>query len=63
MNPSAKPAPIVHAPHVPLTEYYKSEEERASFLRNLFNTTAVDYDRMEHILGFGSGPWYRGQAL
>jgi demethylmenaquinone methyltransferase/2-methoxy-6-polyprenyl-1,4-benzoquinol methylase len=29
----------------------------------MFDNTAADYDRMELILGFGSGPWYRGQAL
>jgi demethylmenaquinone methyltransferase/2-methoxy-6-polyprenyl-1,4-benzoquinol methylase len=60
MTPPADP---VHAPHAPLTEYYKSEEERAGFVRRLFDSTAVDYDRMEAILGFGTGPWYRGQAL
>jgi demethylmenaquinone methyltransferase/2-methoxy-6-polyprenyl-1,4-benzoquinol methylase len=64
MTSPAEPAtPVVHAPHEPLTSYYQSEEERAGFVRRLFDTTAVDYDRMERILGFGSGPWYRGQAL
>jgi demethylmenaquinone methyltransferase/2-methoxy-6-polyprenyl-1,4-benzoquinol methylase len=29
----------------------------------MFDTTAQDYDRMESILGLGSGSWYRGQAL
>ena len=52
-----------HAPHVPLTDYYPSEQERAGFVRHMFDSTAVDYDRMESILGFGSGSWYRGQAL
>ena len=55
--------PPAHAPHAPLTEYYASEAERAGFVRNMFDSTAEDYDRMEAILGFGTGPWYRGQAL
>jgi len=29
----------------------------------MFDSTAGDYDRMETILGLGTGPWYRGQAL
>jgi demethylmenaquinone methyltransferase/2-methoxy-6-polyprenyl-1,4-benzoquinol methylase len=29
----------------------------------MFDSSAADYDRIETILGFGSGPWYRGQAL
>jgi demethylmenaquinone methyltransferase/2-methoxy-6-polyprenyl-1,4-benzoquinol methylase len=53
----------VHAPHAPLTDYYASEQERAGFVRQMFDSTAVDYDRMERILGFGTGSWYRGQAL
>ena len=54
---------IVHAPHRPLTDYYASEDERRGFLRNIFDRTAGDYDRIERLLAFGSGPWYRGQAL
>jgi demethylmenaquinone methyltransferase/2-methoxy-6-polyprenyl-1,4-benzoquinol methylase len=64
MNLQSSPAaPVAHAPHVPLTEYYASEQERAGFVRRMFDTTASDYDRMERILGFGTGSWYRGQAL
>ena len=64
MNPSTEPAaPVVHAPHAPLTDYYSSEAERAGFVRRMFDSTAQDYDRMELILGFGTGPKYRGDAL
>ncbi|WP_018608465.1 class I SAM-dependent methyltransferase [Uliginosibacterium gangwonense] len=63
MNADAKPMSVAHEPHVPLTEYYANEQERAGFIRQMFDSTAADYDRMEHILGLGSGPWYRGQAL
>jgi demethylmenaquinone methyltransferase / 2-methoxy-6-polyprenyl-1,4-benzoquinol methylase len=54
---------VVHAPHPPLTEYYANEEERRDFVRQMFDSTASDYDRIERLLALGSGPWYRGQAL
>lgn len=54
---------IVHAPHAPLTDYYRNEEERRSWVSTMFDKTAADYDRVETILGFGSGSRYRGQAL
>ncbi len=54
---------IVHAPHVPLTDYYDSEQERRGFLRGIFDHTAGHYDRIERLLAFGTGPWYRRQAL
>jgi demethylmenaquinone methyltransferase / 2-methoxy-6-polyprenyl-1,4-benzoquinol methylase len=53
----------VEAPHVPLTDYYPSERERQAFLRKIFDDTAADYDRIESMLAWGSGPWYRRQAL
>ena len=56
-------APSVQAPHVPLTGYYADEAARSGFVREMFDSTAEDYDRMERILGFGTGLWYRGQAL
>lgn len=59
-DPKLTPA---QAPHIPLTDYYASEQERAGFVREIFDSTAEDYDRMEHILGFGTGPTYRGEAL
>jgi len=59
----AREHPPVLAPHVPLREYYADEPERERFLRRIFDDTAADYDRIEAILSFGSGPWYRGQAL
>ena len=64
MSQQSNPAPhIVHAPHAPLTAYYSNEQERAGFVRRMFDSTAADYDRMERILGFGTGARYRGQAL
>lgn len=54
---------IVHAPHAPLTQYYRNEEERRGWVGKMFDSTAADYNRIESILGFGTGPWYRRQAL
>lgn len=54
---------VVHAPHAPLTEYYQNERERSGWIRKMFDDTAPDYDRIETLLGFGSGSWYRRQAL
>jgi len=54
---------VVPAPHPPLEAYYASERDRDAFLRGIFDRTASDYDRLERILGLGSGPWYRERAL
>jgi demethylmenaquinone methyltransferase / 2-methoxy-6-polyprenyl-1,4-benzoquinol methylase len=60
-----QPQPPVHLPHAPLPEYYRSGDTaaREAFIRTTFDDTAVDYDRLEKILGLGTGSWYRGQAL
>jgi demethylmenaquinone methyltransferase / 2-methoxy-6-polyprenyl-1,4-benzoquinol methylase len=50
-------------PHAPLPDYYHDEDDHQRFLRRIFDDTAVDYDRIERLLAFGSGPWYRRQAL
>lgn len=61
----ASPDQQVHLPHQPLPEYYRTgdAEGRERFLRATFDSTAVDYNRLETILGLGTGPWYRRQAL
>jgi demethylmenaquinone methyltransferase/2-methoxy-6-polyprenyl-1,4-benzoquinol methylase len=61
MNPT-KPAPV-HAPHIPLTDYYPTEEDRQAYLRQMFDNTAADYDHIEAIFAWGSGSRYRRQAL
>ena len=50
-------------PHIPLTEYYPDESARHQWVCGVFDRTAVDYDRIEKIMAFGTGPWYRRQAL
>ena len=57
------PDTIVHAPHPPLTEYYDREEDRRNWVGEQFNKTASDYDRIENILGLGTGPSYRRKTL
>lgn len=63
MSNTPQPANIVHAPHPPLTEYYDSEETRREWVGDQFNKTAPDYDRVEAILGLGTGPSYRRRTL
>jgi len=53
----------VHAPHAPLADYYPTEQDRQAYLRNIFDNTAADYDRIEAMLALGSGSRYRRQAL
>lgn len=54
---------IVHAPHPPLTGYYGRAEDRPGWVRRMFDGTAADYDRIERLIGFGSGSRYRHDAL
>ncbi len=50
-------------PHPPLERYYRNEEERRSLVGSMFNEAATDYDWINQALSFGSGTWYRRQAL
>jgi demethylmenaquinone methyltransferase/2-methoxy-6-polyprenyl-1,4-benzoquinol methylase len=54
---------IVRAPHATLGDYYGSSERREAWVKQMFDDTAADYDRIERIMGLGSGSWYRHQAL
>ena len=51
------------APHRPLLSYYAEPEARPDFVRRLFDSTADSYDGINRVLSFGSGGWYRRQAL
>ncbi len=59
------PEAVVHLPHRALNAYYPHGDAaaREQFLRTTFDDTAGDYDRLEWILGLGSGPWYRRRSL
>jgi demethylmenaquinone methyltransferase/2-methoxy-6-polyprenyl-1,4-benzoquinol methylase len=56
-------AQAVLPPHEPLTAYYADEAARHRFVRPIFDETASDYDRVERVLAWGSGAWYRRRAL
>jgi demethylmenaquinone methyltransferase/2-methoxy-6-polyprenyl-1,4-benzoquinol methylase len=51
------------APHPPLTGYYGEPGNRTAWVQDIFDDTAVDYDRIERLAGLGSGSWYRHAAL
>lgn len=51
------------APHPPLTQYYEDPSRREEFVRDIFDETAPWYDWATRFLSFGSGDWYRREAL
>jgi len=55
--------PTATPPHPVLDRYYGREAERDSFVATLFDGAAKYYDRVGHVLAFGSGPYYRRNAL
>jgi len=46
-----------------MPDYYADSEDQRRFTRRLFDASAADYDRADRLLAFGSGKWYRRQAL
>jgi demethylmenaquinone methyltransferase/2-methoxy-6-polyprenyl-1,4-benzoquinol methylase len=63
MSDKSAELPVSTQPHPTLAEYYGSADQRRGFVRDIFNHTAADYDRVERMLAFGSGAWYRRRAL
>jgi demethylmenaquinone methyltransferase/2-methoxy-6-polyprenyl-1,4-benzoquinol methylase len=53
----------MRAPHPPLKQYYQNEADRGGWVRHLFDRTAGDYHRVERLMAFGTGSWYRRRAL
>ncbi len=51
------------APHPPLTQYYGDADQREAYVREIFDETAPWYDWATWFLSFGSGDWYRREAL
>jgi demethylmenaquinone methyltransferase / 2-methoxy-6-polyprenyl-1,4-benzoquinol methylase len=51
------------APHPPLSSYYGPAEQREAYVREIFDETAPWYDWATWFLSFGSGDWYRREAL
>lgn len=50
-------------PHPPLTKYYGDAARREGFVRDIFDETAPWYDWAIRLLSFGSGDWYRREAV
>jgi demethylmenaquinone methyltransferase/2-methoxy-6-polyprenyl-1,4-benzoquinol methylase len=51
------------APHPPLPHYYIDPSKREEYVRGLFDETAPWYDMAAGMLAFGSGDWYRREAV
>jgi len=50
-------------PHPVLTDHYRRDADRRSFVITLFDATAGCYDRFCGVMSLGSGLWYRRRAL
>lgn len=50
-------------PHPVLDSYYESAETRRETVDQMFDASAVHYDWITNVMSFGSGAWYRRQAL
>jgi len=62
-NTQKIPAKTVKSPIPAMPDYFSNVAEKKQFISSIFENTAVDYDRMDRILGLGNGSKYRGQAL
>lgn len=56
---SSNPLP----PHPTLSQYYGDDTRREKFVREIFDDTAPWYDWVIAFSSFGSGDWYRREAL
>lgn len=52
-----------HSPIGPLPRYFADEVTRRRFVTELFDLDAREYDFIERLLGLGTGPRYRRDAL
>ncbi len=59
----ASPATAGTPPIGPIDHYWADEASRKRFVRDLFDRSAPEYDHVEGLLAFGTGPWYRRDAL
>ena len=61
--PHTNPSAPVRDPHPVLPDYYPSAEGKQRFVSELFDSSAVDYDRVDRLLAWGRGSRYRRDAL
>jgi demethylmenaquinone methyltransferase/2-methoxy-6-polyprenyl-1,4-benzoquinol methylase len=59
----SEPRPAPSPPHPVLAAHYGAPERRYAFVRELFDRTAADYDRIARFASLGLGDWYRRRAL
>lgn len=50
-------------PHPEIRAYYRTPRGKREFLRDIFDETSGDYDKLEGVLSLGSGRKYRNMAL
>ena len=50
-------------PHTPLLQHYPNPEAKQTFLREIFDQSAPHYEAIARLGFFGSGQWYRRDAL
>jgi demethylmenaquinone methyltransferase/2-methoxy-6-polyprenyl-1,4-benzoquinol methylase len=50
-------------PHPPLEKYYGEPSHREEYVRDIFDHSARWYDWSDRFISFGSGDWYRRQAV
>lgn len=53
----------VIAPHPVLRDYYSNEAQRRKRVDGMFDSSAKHYDWITNVMSFGTGRWYRNQAL
>ena len=50
-------------PHPVLDEYYRTADDRQSFVSELFDNAAPYYEHVGRMFDWGSGNWFRRQAF
>ena len=63
MTSGSKQSASSLAPHPPLRDYYQTEAQRRKLLDTQFDHVAPDYNWITQASSFGSGKWYRREAL
>jgi len=63
MTGNSQHSPALLAPHPPLRDYYQTEAQRRKLLDAQFDHVAHDYNWITQASSFGSGKWYRREAL
>ena len=59
----SSPAKNSVSPHPVLSEYYDNSSARRARVDQMFDSSAAHYDWITDMMSFGSGAWYRDQAL